>query len=83
MSNDPEILLGLSTGELEALAEGILAPAIQSRLDDLLICNKEGCLSSDEHRELDGLLTQVDQLTLVKTRARYTLRHQRAGATGT
>ena len=83
MDDDPEVLLGLSNGELEALAEGMLAPAIQARLDELVARSKEGRLSSQEEAELDQLLTRTDQLTLVKTRARYTLRHQQAGATGT
>ncbi len=83
MSNDPEILLGLSSGELEALAEGLLAPSIQARLDELIARSKEGRLSSKEASEIDRLLARVDQLTLVKTRARYTLRHQQAGVTGT
>ena len=83
MSNDPEVLLGLSNGELEALAEGILAPSIQARLDELIARNREGQLSSDEAAQLDRLLTRTDQLTLVKTRARYTLWHQQAGVTGT
>lgn len=83
MSNDPEILLGLSSGELEALAEGMLAPAIQNRLDDLVTRSKEGALSSEEATELDRLLARADQLTLLKTRARYTLRCQQAGVSGT
>jgi len=82
MSNDPEILLGLSNGELEALAEGMLASSIQSRLDELIAHGKEGRLSSEETAELDRLLARVDQLTLVKTRARYTLRRQQAGVAG-
>ena len=83
MSNDPEVLLGLSNGELEALAEGMLAPSIQARLDDLIARNRERQLSSAESAELDRLLIRTDQLTLVKTRAKYTLRHQQAGVTGT
>jgi hypothetical protein len=83
MSNDPEMLLGLSSGELEALAEGMLAPSIQLRLDNLIAHSKQRPLSPEESAELDRLLARVDQLTLVKTRARYTLRHQQAGATGT
>ncbi len=83
MSNDPEVLLGLSSGELEALAEGMLAPSIQARLDELVTRSKELPLSSEEASELDRLLVRVDQLTLVKTRARYTLWHQQAGVTGT
>ena len=83
MSDDPELLLGLSSGELEALAEGILAPAIQIRLDELVARSKQCSLSSEELAELDRLLTRADQLTLVKTRARYTLWQQQAGVTGT
>ena len=83
MSNDPDVLLGLSSGELEALAEGMLAPSLQARLDNLIAHSKQGQLSSEEAGELDRLLARVDQLTLVKTRARYTLRQQHVGVTGT
>ena len=83
MGNDPEVLLGLSSGELEALAEGMLAPSIQARLDEIIAHSKQRRLSSEESAELDRLLARVDQLTLVKTRARYTLRHQQAGVSGT
>jgi hypothetical protein len=41
--------------------------------------NIQNRLTADEQLELDGLLTRVDQLTILKTRARYTLRQQ-AGA---
>jgi hypothetical protein len=81
MTNDPEILNGLSLGELEALADGMLATSLQARLDDLIARSKEGKLSADEDAELDRLLARADQLTLVKTRARYTLRQQ-AGVAG-
>jgi hypothetical protein len=66
-------LVGLSPEELDALADGILAPASQARLDDLLDRNRENRLSCEESTELDRLLRQVDQLTILKTRARYTL----------
>jgi hypothetical protein len=82
MSNDSEVLLGMSIGELEALAEGMLAPSLQARLDELIARGKERPLSTEETVDLDRLLAQVDQLTLVKTRARYTLRQQHAGAAG-
>jgi len=82
MSNDPEILFGLSNGELEALAEGMLAPSIQARLDELIEHSKDGPLPSEEAAEVDRLLGRVDQLNLVKTRARYTLRQQQSGVTG-
>jgi hypothetical protein len=83
MSDDPEVLFGLSSGELEALAEGMLAPSLQARMDELIAQSKQRRLSSEESAELDRLLARVDQLTLVKTRARYTLRQQQAGVTGT
>ena len=36
MSNDSELLIGLSEWELEALADSLLAPSAQARLDELL-----------------------------------------------
>jgi hypothetical protein len=77
MSNDSELLVGLSVEELEALADSLLAPTAQARLDDLLARQKEKSLSAAEERELDGLLQKVDQLTILKTRARYTLNRER------
>ena len=81
MSNESELLVGLTDDELEALADSILAPSAQARLDELLERNAVCQLASDERGELDRLLARVDQLTILKTRARYTLRQQ-AGATG-
>ena len=69
---DPELLPGLDRAALQALAEGMLAPVAQTRLNELLARNVEGQLSEDESAELDHLLEQVDQLTILKTRARYT-----------
>ena len=51
----------------------MLAPAAQNQLNDLLVQNAESQLSADEVANLDRLLAQVDQLTILKTRARYTL----------
>ncbi len=82
MTKDPELLIGLSDGELEALAEGILVPTVQVRLDELLARNAEGQVSAPEEAELERLVDRVDHLTTVKTRARYTL-HQRAAASRT
>ena len=83
MVNEPELLVGVSDGELEALAESLLVPSAQARLDDLLARNTDSQLSGMEQAELDRLLERVDQLTVLKTRARYTLQHQQAGATRT
>jgi len=73
MNDNSELLVGLSYPELEALADSVLAPAHQSRLDELLARNATHQLSSADQVELDRLLAQVDQLTILKTRARYTL----------
>ena len=75
MGLDSEMLINLSVGELEALAEGLLVLARHIRLDELLTKNGEGVLSGDDQCELGRLLELVDQLTILKTRARYTLRH--------
>jgi len=68
-----EILTGLSVAELEALADGLLAPARQARLDELLSKHGQHPLDEPERHELDRLLDSADQLTILKTRARYTL----------
>ena len=70
---DSEILSGLSEAELQALAHSALALAEQARLDDLLARHADGQLPEAEQIELDRLLHHVDQLSLLKTRARYTL----------
>ena len=51
MSKDSELLIGLSDGELDALADSMLAPGW---LDELLARNTETQLSALEHAELDG-----------------------------
>jgi len=79
MSCNAELLIGLSDDELEALADSMLAPSAQARLDDLLNRNTEGRLAAAEKAELDRLVARVDQLTILKTRARFTL-GQKAGA---
>lgn len=83
MNGNSEVLVGLSVEELEALADGLLAPAAQARLGDLLSRKREKQLTPDEEAELDRLLQKVDQLTLLKTRARFTLNQAKAEATGT
>ena len=81
MIRDSELLFSLSEAELEALADGRLATASQVRIDELLELKANAELSREDTVELDRLLGQVDQLTVLKTRARYTLRQQ-AEATG-
>ena len=74
---DSELLLGLSQAELKALADSMLASGAQVRLNDLLARNAQGQLSAEETEQLDRLLEQIDQLTILKTRALYTLRQQK------
>jgi hypothetical protein len=82
MSDDRELLSSLSVEELEALADGLLAPASQARLDELLTKLKECPLPAVERRELDQMLQSADQLTILKTRARYTLNQLKVGTAG-
>jgi hypothetical protein len=70
---DPDLLIGLSLEELQALAEGLLAPRVQVQLEELLLNGAEQQLSFDEEAKLDRILLQIDQLNILKTRARYTL----------
>ena len=74
--SDPELLHNLSRTELHALANSKLAYADQTRLNDLLARNTDYQLSNREAAELDTLLEQIDELTIIKTRARYTLQKQ-------
>lgn len=73
--NDPGLLIGLSKDELQALANVKLAPDDQEQLSNLLAKQNEGQLSQEEATRLDNLIAQVDHLTLLKARAKYTLQH--------
>ncbi len=70
---DLEPLRGMSVAELSVLAEAIVAPGQQQTLHELLEKNRFGVLTPDEETVLDELLTQADQVGLLKARARYTL----------
>ena len=63
---DPEMLVGLSTDELEALSDSLLAPSAQARLDELLDRNAQHQLQEAEVCEPDRLLERVDRLTVLK-----------------
>jgi hypothetical protein len=75
---DADCIVGLSLDELEALANCRLTSGDQTRLNDLLERNSDpqlaGALSEDEVSELDQLLAEGDHLTVLKARARYTLK---------
>jgi len=83
MDNDTELLTGVSIDELEALAAGVLVPTAQTRLDELMAGAKQQSLSANDAAELDDLLNKVDQLNLLKARARYTIRELGAKASNT
>jgi hypothetical protein len=75
LGSDPDVFVDLSAEELQALAESTLALKAQTQLDNLLAQHAEHQLPADEIAILDRLLAQVDQLNILKTRARYTLRN--------
>ncbi len=66
-------LANMSLEELRALAEAVVAPDRQQQLKALLDKNRCGELSPEEQEILDELLTEVDQVGLLKARARYTM----------
>ena len=72
-TKDAEVLVGLSQGELEALAEIKLGISEQNQLDELLAKNADGLLDESEMVRLDNLIEKIDRLNLLKARARYTL----------
>jgi hypothetical protein len=74
-TEDQELLKDLSIDELDALAESVLIPKAQSQLQELLSKNTEATLSTEETHLLDHLLTQIDYLNVLKTRAKYTLKY--------
>ncbi|WP_107669245.1 hypothetical protein [Cyanothece sp. BG0011] len=73
MNLDNERLTNLSIDELEALANSSLVPNTQTQLSELLDKNANNKLSAEEQITLDKLLNQIDQLNILKTRAKYTL----------
>jgi pyruvate-formate lyase-activating enzyme len=66
-------LSNMNLQELRALAEAIMAPDRQQQLAALLDKNRNGELSPEEQDSLDELLAEVDQVALLKARARYTM----------
>jgi hypothetical protein len=67
--DDPHYLFGLNFKELRALSDSKLTVAEQ----DLLDRNSDGLLSEAEKADLAELVEQAEQLSLLKTRAQYTL----------
>jgi hypothetical protein len=58
-----------------ALAESVLSVDAQGQLNGLLSRNTEGALSGDDLATLDRLLARVDDLNILKAKARYTLEY--------
>jgi len=70
-----EPLTGLTTAELRALADAVLAPAQAKRLQQLLRLQREKKeLPNTLQAELDALLEESDHVALVKAKASYTLK---------
>jgi hypothetical protein len=82
VSPESDLLIGLSESELHALAEGMLSPKHQERLDELLQLNREGQISDREQKELDRFLAQIDPMDTLKARAAYALQHHREKGRG-
>jgi hypothetical protein len=73
LESDPDLLVGLTEFELRVLAESMLSPGRQERLDHLLRRNREGKLDTAEEDELDQILAGIDSMNVLKARAAYTL----------
>lgn len=69
-----EELTNLSIEELEVLADISLVPKTQIELNELLNKNADNQISDEERIILDNLLSQIDNLNILKTRAKYTLK---------
>jgi hypothetical protein len=80
LSDDPDLLSEVSFSELQALADGMLAPEHQDRLSELLSRNQEQTLTEREAEELDQLLAKIDALNLLKARAKLTLQSLQSGS---
>jgi hypothetical protein len=66
-------LSNMSLQELQIRAEAVVAPDRQQQLAVLLDKNRRGELSPEEQETLGKLLAEVDQVGLLKARARYTM----------
>jgi len=71
-------LAGMREEELKVLAEAVPSPGRQQYLQALLAKNCAGTLSAEEEVILDDLLTEADQVALLKARALYTLKERGA-----
>jgi hypothetical protein len=70
---DPLILRDVTLEQLKALANGKLSTDVQGQLSSLIAKEKAGQNSPDDTAVLDQLLSELDQLDMLKARALYTL----------
>lgn len=63
----------MNVGELNTLADAILAPNRQKRLRLLLRKNQVQALNEKESGELDQILEDCDRIALLKAKAQCTL----------
>ncbi len=73
---DVLLLTGLSNEELYTLTQMMLPDAQQDLLNQLLHKNHTEQLSTDENREIDELLAEVQRISLIKAKAIYTLQQR-------
>lgn len=73
---DPELLKDLNEAELKALANSKLSSEAQARLEALQSKQVKDELTESEVALLDSLIDQIDQLNILKARAKYTLKMQ-------
>lgn len=76
IDRDSLILKGLSDHELYTLTQMMIPDTQQNRLDQLSHKNQAGKLARDEGREIEELLDEVQQISIIKTKAMYTLQQR-------
>ncbi|MBC8231891.1 hypothetical protein H8E77_20260 [bacterium] len=68
-----DVLSGLTDGELHALADAMMPVDKQQRLTRLLHKNSSGTIRGKELENLDALLVECQQISLLKAKALLTL----------
>jgi len=71
-----DVLYGLTDEELHALADAIMSADKQRRLTQLLRKNNSGTIKVKETEELDALLVECQQISLLKAKAILTLQQR-------
>jgi len=71
-----DVLLGLTNEELHALADAMMPADKQQRLTRLLRKNSSGTIKRKEIDDLDALLVECQQISLLKAKALLTLQQR-------